>query len=68
VEDAMNKSFKELLEQFEKQNAELESAFDQLRGMPTDIQFALPSEVLGQLEDACAVRTCGTVNLLALRA
>lgn len=64
----MKKSFKELLEEFEKQNVELDAAFDQLRGMPADIQFALPSEVLGQLEDACGVRTYGTVNLLAVRA
>jgi hypothetical protein len=68
VEDAMEKTFKELLEQFENQNAELEAAFDQLRAMPADMQFALSGDVLGQLEDACAPRTCGTVNLLALRA
>lgn len=64
----MNKTFKELLEQFETQNAELETAFAQLREIPADTQFALPGEVLGQLEDACAVRTYGTVNLLAVRA
>ncbi len=64
----MSKTFKELLEQFETQNAELETAFDQLRGMPVDTQFVLPSDVLGQLEDTCAPRTYGTINLLALRA
>lgn len=64
----MNKTFKELLEEYEAQNVELEAAFDQLRAMPADIQFALPSEVLGQLEDTCTVHAYGTVNLLAVRA
>lgn len=61
-------TFKELLDQFEAQGAELEAAFDKLRGMPADVQIALPSEVLGQLDDACAVRTAGAVNLMAVRA
>ena len=63
------KTFKELLAQYEEQTAELESAFEQLRAMPADLHVELPKDFCSQLDEACAPQaTHGTVNLLALRA
>jgi hypothetical protein len=64
-----DKTFKELLAQYEAQNAELEHVMSEFQKLAeSGVELAIPQELLTAFDAACEVRTCGTIQLTALRA